>query len=93
VTVGCVRRIDGSIDYFVAVIEDIAARKRADEELAKSEERLGTLILHSPMLVFVCDDREQILIINQAWLQQRGHSMNELRTLEEALFATNDLLW
>jgi PAS domain-containing protein len=45
------------------------------------------------MPVFVCDDREQILIINQAWLQQSGYSTNELLTLEEALFATNDRLW
>src|SRR4029077_5326628 len=32
-TVGCVRKSDGPIDYFVSVIEDISARKQAEEEL------------------------------------------------------------
>jgi PAS domain S-box-containing protein len=39
VTVGCQRKSNGSIDYFVVVIEDISARKRAEEELADSEAR------------------------------------------------------
>jgi PAS domain S-box-containing protein len=32
-TVSCVRRSDRSIDYFVSVIEDISARKRAEEQV------------------------------------------------------------
>jgi len=32
-TVSCVRKSDGSIDYFVAVIEDVSARKRAEEQV------------------------------------------------------------
>ena len=32
-TVSCVRRGDGTIDYFVSVVEDISARKRAEEQL------------------------------------------------------------
>jgi PAS domain S-box-containing protein len=32
-TVSSVRRIDGSIDYFGAVTEDISARKRAEEQI------------------------------------------------------------
>jgi PAS domain S-box-containing protein len=32
-TVGCVRRYDGSVDYFVSVVEDISARKRAEEQV------------------------------------------------------------
>jgi PAS domain S-box-containing protein len=32
-TVSCVRRCDGSIDYFVSVVEDISARKRAEEQV------------------------------------------------------------
>jgi PAS domain S-box-containing protein len=38
-TRSCVRKDDGSVDYFVAVVEDISARKQAEEELRKSEER------------------------------------------------------
>jgi PAS domain S-box-containing protein len=32
-TVGCVRKGDGSIDYFVAVLEDISARKAHDDQV------------------------------------------------------------
>jgi PAS domain S-box-containing protein len=35
----CVRKSDRSIDYFVGVIQDISARKRAEKELADSEAR------------------------------------------------------
>ncbi len=37
-TVSCVRKSDGSIDYLVTVVEDITARKKAEEELRKSED-------------------------------------------------------
>ncbi len=32
-TVSCVRRSDGSIDYFVSVVEDISSRKQAEERI------------------------------------------------------------
>ncbi len=32
-TVSCVRRDDGTIDYFVSVVEDVSARKRAEEQI------------------------------------------------------------
>jgi PAS domain S-box-containing protein len=32
-TVSCVRKCDGSIDYFVGVVEDISARKHAEEQI------------------------------------------------------------
>ncbi len=32
-TVSCVRRCDATIDYFVSVVEDISARKRAEEQI------------------------------------------------------------
>src|SRR5262249_5870856 len=38
-TVACVRKRDGSLDYFVGIIQDITWRKQAEEELRKSEER------------------------------------------------------
>ncbi len=32
-TRSCVRKSDGAVDYFVAVVEDISARKRAEEQV------------------------------------------------------------
>jgi PAS domain S-box-containing protein len=39
-TVGCARKRDGAIDYFISAIEDVTARKLAETSLAESEERL-----------------------------------------------------
>src|ERR671933_947810 len=35
ISVRCVRRADGSIDYFVALVQDITDRKQAEEERLK----------------------------------------------------------
>jgi PAS domain S-box-containing protein len=78
-TNGCVRRSDGSIDYFVCMFEDISARKHAEEELRKSEERFRFSVLHSPLPIILFDDREQILAISQSWLAETGYSREELR--------------
>src|SRR5262249_17426034 len=63
-TVSCVRKNAGSIDYLVTVVEDISARKYAEEELRKSEERFRSSLLHSPLPVLMYDDREQILAVS-----------------------------
>ncbi len=39
-TVSMARKADGSPDYFISVIEDISARKLAEEKLRENEERL-----------------------------------------------------
>jgi PAS domain S-box-containing protein len=82
-TNGCVRKSDGSIDYFVCTFEDISARKHTEEELRKSEERFRSSLLHSPLPVLLFDDQEQILAISQSWLEGTGYSREELRRIED----------
>jgi PAS domain S-box-containing protein len=82
-TASCVRKSDGSIDYIVTVIEDITARKHAEGELHKSEERFRSSVLHSPLPVLMYDDREQILAVSQSWLDKTGYSREELRCIED----------
>src|SRR5260370_915003 len=48
-TRSCVRKNDGSVDYFVAAVEDISARKRAEEELANSEARFRATFENAPL--------------------------------------------
>ena len=45
--VSCVRRSDGSVDYIVALVEDITERKRAEIELQEKEERLALATTHN----------------------------------------------
>jgi PAS domain S-box-containing protein len=82
-TAGCVRKNDGSIDYFVSMIEDISARKQAEKELRENEERFRSSLLHSPLPILLFDDREQILAISQSWLEQSGYLREELRRVED----------
>src|SRR5467141_512072 len=82
-TVGCVRKGDRSIDYFVTVIEDISAHKKAERELRENEERFRSSLLHSPLPMLLFDDREQILAISQSWIAQSGYLREELPRLED----------
>jgi PAS domain S-box-containing protein len=82
-TFGCVRKEDGSIDYFVSVIEDISSRKQAENELRESEERFRSSLLQSPLPILLFDDREHILVASQSWLEQSGYLSEELRRLED----------
>jgi PAS domain S-box-containing protein len=82
-TVSCVRKGDGSIDYFVSVIEDISARKQAEKELRENEERFRSSLLNSPLPISLFDDREEILAISRSWLEQSGYSREELPRLED----------
>jgi PAS domain S-box-containing protein len=82
-TVGCVRKRDGSIDYYVNVIEDISARKQVEKELSENEERFRSSLLHSPLPIILFDDQEKILAISQSWLEQSGYLREELRRMED----------
>jgi PAS domain S-box-containing protein len=42
----CVRKVDGSVDYFVGLVQDITKRKQSEELLQKAHERLD-LVLNS----------------------------------------------
>ncbi len=44
VTTSCVRRRDGSVDYFVRVVQDVSDRKRAEEQLRRQAEFLDRLL-------------------------------------------------
>ena len=44
----CLRRADGSVDYFVGLVQDITQRKRAEEKVRESEERFRVLVESIP---------------------------------------------
>jgi PAS domain S-box-containing protein len=81
--IGCVRKVDGSIDYFVSVVEDISSRKRVENELRANEERFRSSLLHSPLPILLFDDREHIIVVSHSWLEQSGYSREELRRVAD----------
>jgi len=42
-SVGCVRKQDGSVDYMVALLQDVTKRKQVEEALQQSEEKFRSL--------------------------------------------------
>ena len=51
-SIGCVRRPDGSVDYLLALLEDITKRKQAEEALSKGGERLRQAVRVSHIGIF-----------------------------------------
>jgi PAS domain-containing protein len=71
----------GQSTFFVFTIEDVSAGKQADKEL-REEERFRTSLLHSPLPILLCDDREHSLVVSQSWLEQSGYLRQELQRVE-----------
>jgi PAS domain S-box-containing protein len=57
--------------------------KHAEEQLRKSEERFRSSLIHSPLPIVLYDDREQVLVISQSWLEQSGYLREELCRIED----------
>jgi PAS domain S-box-containing protein len=83
VTVSPMRDAADRIIGASGIIRDITARKQAVEALHRSEERLRSSLLHSPLPLVLFDDREQILAISESWLGKSGYSREELRQIED----------
>jgi PAS domain S-box-containing protein len=70
--VGCVRKTDGAVDYFITIIEDITERKEAEEKLRKSERTIRELLGALPAAIFVTDVDGRITYYNQAAVELWG---------------------
>jgi PAS domain S-box-containing protein len=66
------RKPSGEPEYFIAVIEDVSARQRAEKELRESETRFKDVLLNSPLPLLVYDDRGGVLALSRAWSEIAG---------------------
>src|SRR5262245_28441230 len=74
-TVSLVRKADGAPDYFVSIIEDISARKRAEEKLREREERLSLASWASGLGVFEWDvQADRAVWENERMYEIFGHT-------------------
>ncbi|MDA1036289.1 MAG: PAS domain S-box protein, partial [Chloroflexi bacterium] len=78
VTAAAVRNDDGSLKQIIRMIEDVTARKRAEEELAGSERRFRNLFDQAPMGIATLDADGIILRSNQTLPQILGFDVTEL---------------
>ena len=70
-SVGCVRKPDGAVDYLVALTNDITARKQAEEALQAAEARFRALIEQAPVAVGLSRDGLGVYA-NSRFLQMFG---------------------
>jgi len=72
ISAGCVRKPDSSVDYFIALIQDISDQKRALQLLAESEEKYRTLTEKSNDLIIRFDRDFRYLYVNPSVVKYFG---------------------
>ena len=86
ISVKCVRRPDGAPDYFVALLQDITARKQTEESLARSRVELE---------LRVRERTKQLTVLNEELRSLNGELRNEIverkRAEKESLELRNEL--
>ena len=77
ISVKCLRRADGSVDYFVALMQDITERKRAEEErqrlMSKLDERVSELkavLDTAPIAIWIAQDPQCLKITGNVYADQ-----------------------
>ncbi|MCB1932515.1 MAG: PAS domain S-box protein [Candidatus Accumulibacter sp.] len=76
-----IRRPDGSIDYFIALVQDITARKRTEARLRASEAELSAAVDHAAAgIAFVAPDGRW-LRVNERLCEIVAYSQDELLSL------------
>ena len=68
-SVGCVRKPDGSVDHIVAVVEDITSSRLAENALRENEETMHYIIKHDPNAIAVYDIDLHYIAASDRYLQ------------------------
>ena len=71
-SVGCVRKTDGGVDYFVAVVQDITDRKRAEARLAERNMQLALAAKVGLVGSFAYDADTEIMQISEGYSAIHG---------------------
>ncbi len=74
-SVCCVRKGNGQVDYFVALVQDITKSKQYQDSLQESHQRFAVALANSPIAVF-----EQDLNLRYVWIYnpKLGYAVNEV---------------
>jgi len=73
-----VRDTSGKILYYEGTVEDITARKRAEEALRQSEEKYRAYVENAPVGIFITNAEGRYVEVNEAACQMTGYSRDEL---------------
>lgn len=78
ITGSLVRTTEGEPDYFIAIIEDIAQQKEAEENLKESETRFRGVFQQMAVGTLLADPQERFLVVNDKMCEIVGYTQDEL---------------
>jgi PAS domain S-box-containing protein len=67
-----------SDDTYLAIVRDLTERRRAEDDLKKSEALYHDLVETSQDLIWRCDAEGRFVYLNQAWEQVLGYKADEM---------------
>lgn len=71
----------GAITNFVAIKDDISARKQADLELRRSEQQFRELAMNAPIAMMVYNEQHQLLLLNWRFSEILGYQVEDVPTI------------
>lgn len=77
-TITPVRDGDGAIGHYIAVKQDISARKEAERALREREAYFRLFYEHAPVAYQSLDAQGHLLDVNDMWLEQFGYRREEV---------------
>jgi PAS domain S-box-containing protein len=76
-SVSLLRDADGLAGYFISVIEDISARKRAEETLRENEARFKHMADTAPAMLWVTEPDGRCTFLSRGWYEFTGQTEQE----------------
>ena len=76
-----VRQDNGTVDYFVALLQDITERKRAEEKLRESEVQYRTLFEKANEGILYLSLDFKIIAVNESFARMHGYTIVEMQKM------------
>jgi len=86
------RDASGDIIGGLAIMRDVTARKRAEEEVQKSKSLYQNLVETSHDLIFQCNNKGEFVFLNKAWESTTGYKIEEMLGKPFSTFKRPDLV-